>query len=104
MPPVDFAFVATTFQVSPEHSPIAQLVERSTVNRVVVGSSPTRKAHLYHPDRSEGSVLSEVDPSVAPLPQNDRRRVLDLHTNSAFFAEPIRVFARIEARTSSNER
>src|SRR5207248_9355653 len=39
------------FRVSLTHSPIAQLVERSTVNRVVVGSSPTRGAHPRRPRR-----------------------------------------------------
>lgn len=29
------------------HSAVAQLVERSAVNRLVVGSSPTRGAKLY---------------------------------------------------------
>lgn len=34
-----------------DHSPIAQLVERSTVNRVVVGSSPTRGAEAHRRPR-----------------------------------------------------
>ena len=50
------------------HSPIAQLVERAAVNRVVVGSSPTGRAgnikiifHIYAVcPGGEGAVLNAV--------------------------------------------
>src|SRR4051794_3370734 len=55
-----------------EHSAVAQLVEHSTVNRMVLGSSPSRGANSSHVDNRPGSLGSSSPAIQRALPISRR--------------------------------